>query len=257
MVLKETFKRLISDNKHSSESLNIEDKRILAKLNSDGLVVIENYYSKEKCDQIMSFIDTLIQNHDEYLIKDELESDLRLFGADKLNPIVNEYKNDPFIKRIGEAVLNGGAKSHYVLAQKTKFIDGNLGSGAGWHRDLYEKNMFKSILYLSDVDNETGPFQYVSGTHKLSSVFQGIIKFNQKLSCRLENEEIERYYKLPQNKLETIQGKAGTLILANTTAIHRGKPLNKGLRYSITNYFFYDYDKETSDQNYGERVLIP
>ena len=34
-----------------------------------------------------------------------------------------------------------------------------------------------------------------------------------------------------------ITGKAGTLVMFNTNAIHRGKPVKGGVRYALTNYY--------------------
>ena len=36
-------------------------------------------------------------------------------------------------------------------------------------------------------------------------------------------------------------GKAGTLLLVNTTGIHRGRPLKAGSRYALTNYYYHPH----------------
>ena len=35
-----------------------------------------------------------------------------------------------------------------------------------------------------------------------------------------------------------ITGKAGTLILFDASLIHRGRPLEEGCRYALTNYYY-------------------
>ena len=34
-----------------------------------------------------------------------------------------------------------------------------------WHRDYNDKHLLKAFLYLVDVDEEMGPFQYIPGSH--------------------------------------------------------------------------------------------
>ena len=52
---------------------------------------------------------------------------------------------------------------------------------------------------------------------------------------RFSNEEIELLKKF---KIKTLNASAGTLILVDTSLIHRGCPILKGVRYALTNYYF-------------------
>ena len=58
------------------------------------------------------------------------------------------------------------------------------------------------------------------------------------LHSRIEDKSISL---LDQRRIETIKGKAGTLILVDTSLIHRGKPLVNGCRYALTNYYYPYY----------------
>ena len=115
---------------------------------------------------------------------------------------------------------------------------GNQGSGEGWHRDAFLRQ-FKAILYLSDVAPENGPFQLIQGSHRRARVLRdmraGRLKYTQ---YRLSDQEIERIIATePQRKI-TYTARAGTLILVDTSALHRGQPIEAGIRYALTNYFF-------------------
>src|SRR5947208_506487 len=52
-----------------------------------------------------------------------------------------------------------------ILAKVIDAIPENNGSGDGWHRDGHSFQ-FKSILYLSDVNDTNGPFEFLPGSHK-------------------------------------------------------------------------------------------
>jgi predicted 2-oxoglutarate/Fe(II)-dependent dioxygenase YbiX len=40
-----------------------------------------------------------------------------------------------------------------------------------------------------------------------------------------------------ESQIVTATAKAGTLVLFDTNCIHRGKPIQSGFRYAITNYY--------------------
>lgn len=121
------------------------------------------------------------------------------------------------------------------MANKTKFINNNLGSGGGWHRDNLLKQ-YKSILYLVDVDHSNGPFQLIEKSQKFSQVLKDSLKM--KTDVRTYRFKEKQINSIKKNRTVTIEGKAGTLIIVDTSAIHRGSPLKLGTRYALTNYYY-------------------
>ena len=83
------------------------------------------------------------------------------------------------------------------------------------------------MLYLSDVSNENGPFQYVEGTNNYKDMKQlttycGVQltkRFSpaQTADCLCENNI--------EDRLRTFTGRAGTLILFDSSGLHRGMPI--------------------------------
>lgn len=127
------------------------------------------------------------------------------------------------------------------MMNRVEYREGNLGSGGGWHRDAVHEQQFKAILYLSDVGPDNGGFEYLINTHRKSSVYKTILSndigFAQDKFSEEEMKEIlEDHGETYQRK--TITGPAGTLILADTSGIHRGSPIADGSRYAITQYIF-------------------
>ena len=115
----------------------------------------------------------------------------------------------------------------------------NKGSGGGWHRDTVYGRQFKAILYLVDVDEGTGPFQYLPGSHKFSSVWKSIWNFDFDVyQNRLTHDQVQAICEKLGYRFQTFTGQAGGLILADTTGIHRGMPIQHGRRLALTNYYF-------------------
>lgn len=88
-----------------------------------------------------------------------------------------------------------------------------------WHNDPEDKIMCKVFLYLTDVDEESGPFTYVSGTQyggRWRHLFhdqppRGFIALDRPIDELVRSSDIRRY-----------TGKAGTIIFCDTSGYHRG-----------------------------------
>ena len=57
-------------------------------------------------------------------------------------------------------------------------------------------------------------------------------------STRFSHEDILKVVNKNTNKIVELNGTAGTLILVDTSHIHRGKPLLENERYALTNFFY-------------------
>jgi len=85
-----------------------------------------------------------------------------------------------------------------------------------WHRDHEDRRIFKFFLYLSDVDEDSGPFEYIKGSH-LGGKWNHIVPqkrppYGTRTKLKLEN----------QMDYISCTGKAGTIIIADTAGLHRG-----------------------------------
>lgn len=138
-----------------------------------------------------------------------------------------------------------------TMANRVEAKKNNLGSGGGWHRDDINFQ-FKAIIYLCDVDNNNGPFQLLENSNTFLSMIKDSIKskFNI-LNTRIKNNNIAL---LDQKRVKTITGKAGTLILVDTSLIHRGKPLINGFRYALTNYYYPYYQVESMKNHFLPKI---
>jgi hypothetical protein len=220
------------------KSLSEIEKEVLDGLEKDGYYVIPDYYTPEKCDEIIDEIERLRKDfwdHVHYVA----DCDARFFGANRVSEAISDFAEDPFIVRIARIHEQYEDLNILTMAARLDFREGNPGSGSGWHRDRAGRKQTKSIIYLSDVTEEHGPFQYIRGSHAAKQVIKGVaysgFHHNQ---TRFTDDEIEKYLNHRKGELETFTAKKGTLILVNTRGIHRGMPIMKENRYALTNYIW-------------------
>ena len=129
----------------------------------------------------------------------------------------------------------------FSLGAKLVAKRNNEGSGGGWHRDNLNSSYPKAILYLSDVQYNNGPFQYIKGSHKFLNILKFLI--NSKIGYdkkEFSPKVINKYLKKNSQQLKTFCYKKGSIIIFDSLGLHRGKPISNGIRYSLTNYYYPD-----------------
>jgi hypothetical protein len=83
-------------------------------------------------------------------------------------------------------------------------------------------------------------------------------KINKRFpDTRFENEEVMKLINFDQKKIMRITGKAGTLILVDTSLLHRGSPIKNGIRYALTNYFYPTFSINLYKDKFSPRIVRP
>jgi ectoine hydroxylase-related dioxygenase (phytanoyl-CoA dioxygenase family) len=213
-------------------------------IKKNGVTIIPNYLSRIQTEAIRDSFDLALNNHNEFIQTNEYNNDLRIFGIEKINKIANDFLNDDFlidlIKKY-ENYVNIVEKT--TLGARIQYKIGTLGSGGGWHRDrtFYKYRYTKAMIYLNDVDNNNGPFQYLVGSHRLKNIIKLNYKYDIKYSTKeFANTLIDKIVASKDLEIKTCFCKKGDVIIFDGTGIHRGKPLKEGSRYAITNYYRFD-----------------
>jgi len=97
-----------------------------------------------------------------------------------------------------------------------------------FHCDKDSPRFIKFFFYLGDVGMDNGPFTYVEGSH--------LEKFpNWRSQYRRSELEILSVY--GKDRIKTLTGKVGDLILGNTNGFHKGKKVTEGERLLMTAYY--------------------
>ncbi|AEE22230.1 hypothetical protein Glaag_1269 [Glaciecola sp. 4H-3-7+YE-5] len=221
--------------KRLSNHLSLLSDPVLRQVITKGYAVIPHYWDSARCEKARLAIDSLLSTPQVKVWRDPVNADERIMGADRLSPDLDLIQ-DPIINRMIERLYGSSDLAKFTLAARLSAVKGNAGSGQGWHRDSAFVYQFKAILYLSDVTQETGPFEYYKGSGNALSM----LKFERDYGFsvdqnRFTDSEIE------QTNLKHVQqfcANQGSLLLVNTRGLHRGKPILFGKRYALTNYYW-------------------
>ena len=212
-------------------------KEELKEIHKNGYVVVENFIKEEMC----SFLIEKFNEHKENpkAWKDAVGSDTRLHGIEKKVKEFAEIFETEKLNKIYKNYVHSSMES-IILCNHIKPIENNIGSGGGWHRDSIHRRQLKFILYLTDAEVQNGCFQYIAKSHKVQNKYQ----INRTLKKRSgeyrysEADIISITGNSEEFKITNISGKAGDLIIVDTSGIHRGAPIKKGERYAITKYMW-------------------
>jgi hypothetical protein len=100
-----------------------------------------------------------------------------------------------------------------------------------WHIDREDRKILKVIIYLNDVSEDHGPFQYISKS--LTSKIAQSLKYT---SGYIQDQIMQKF--ISSGIYKSCTEISGTVIIADTSSIfHRGKPPIASDRFTI----FFDY----------------
>jgi hypothetical protein len=124
-----------------------------------------------------------------------------------------------------------------------------------YHRDLDDWRFFKLFIYLTDVDEESGPHTYVQGSHKTAFGLTA-----KAYDC----EDLGQRY--GAKKIVSVLGPRGTTFLADTLGIHCGiSPVKRPrlilqIQYSLLPIFAFRYEPPKLNagpfDTYSNRLLL-
>ena len=128
------------------------------------------------------------------------------------NPFI-QLSLDPRILDIVNSYMKTYSKLIYFDLAKTSpiGIEKNPVASQRWHRDAGLKKIIKVFIYLNDVDEDSGPFKYVSSSHQIGSLRK---LFPQKQFGRHGYYPLEGYVEknVSENDIKCCTGRAGTVI---------------------------------------------
>jgi len=99
-----------------------------------------------------------------------------------------------------------------------------------WHRDPEDKKLIKMFLYLNDVDEGAGPFVYLKGSQEGG-------KWRHLFPQNPPRGSAGNDIAIPQEDLVQCTGKIGTVILCDTSGLHRGGYATSGNRFMYTSVY--------------------
>ena len=139
----------------------------------------------------------------------------------------------PSVISVVNAYLGVCAKLYYVTLNITIPVGENGAAVASqrWHRDPEDRRMCKVFLYLNDVDENAGPFIYV--TKSCYGLKYGSL-FPQKPPIGIYPDAAELEKNIAKEDIKVCTGRAGTIIFCDTSGLHKGGFAKTGERIMFT-----------------------
>ena len=204
----------------------------------EGVCAIPGFYDPKTCENLRQEILDAAERFPAAVHNRSNGADRRVFGIEQVADGIRAFADEPRLLNAARTVLGEDAANAFTLAGVITYTEGNLGSGEGWHRDSFF-NQFKAIVYLTDVTEQSGPFEYITRSHLLQQKFADHKRFGIPLdTVRIEDADAQRLIAAQPERHRVMTATMGTVVLADTTGIHRGMPLLGGERFALTNYYF-------------------
>ncbi|MEM7554639.1 MAG: 2OG-Fe(II) oxygenase [Cyanobacteria bacterium P01_A01_bin.84] len=212
--------------------LSVTDQEIVEKINQEGvaissltdLLIPQSEQLLEAALGIMPDIpNSLKEENREYVVHATSQQimsypEIFLWGLEeRLLNIVETY--------LGLPVAYHGAYFRRDIANQVEY------KSRLWHIDVEDRKILKVIIYLHDIDEKSGPFEYLSRDVTTKAVRS--LKYKHGY---IQDETMQRI--VSSDCYKPCLGVRGTVILAATSNIfHRGKLPETNDRFAI----FYDY----------------
>jgi hypothetical protein len=122
---------------------------------------------------------------------------------------------------LANAYLGLWAKLEYVDVWYSipQPVDAERKASQRWHRDFNDRHLLKAFLYLVDVDEDTGPFEYVAGSAR-GGPYANDWAWRPLSESYPPQDELAR--RIPPEAIKTFTAPKGTIIFCNTSGFHRG-----------------------------------
>ena len=222
--------------KAHASSMSAVQQRIISDLGRDGIAVAH-------IDELFPGTDMMahFQRYTEQRIREAETKTHKLFLKNLWDavPIIDE--SNPFIPlALGDAILatvNAYMQMFSYFFYLTLNVTTPVPEGSEavqsqrWHGDPEDKKMCKVFLYLTDVDEGSGPFTYVLGTQyggRWRHLFHDQPPRGMRAPLRPVSELV------PASDIKLCMGRAGTIIFCDTSGYHRGGYATKRERIMLT-----------------------
>jgi hypothetical protein len=224
------------NNKMTDKLENISKSEIVNKLHDDGYYILKQKTSKDTCLKIKDQLKNKDFSIGMYNLKKGVKgskiidkqmvinkkSTFKIINQDDIYaiPEVREIMTDKFLLDIVQSYL--GCKPILVQTNLWYSCVGVLDRSQQFHQDYDDINFLKIFIYLSDVDEDSGPHRYIIGSIN-------DIKTPPKYSpsTRITDGFALKKY---GNNVKNFTGEIGTIIIENTYGFHAGSRVLKNNR---------------------------
>ena len=204
---------------------------LIAGLQKDGIVTLQARLDPGDCAELMALATRaeadVVQDEGPtgrgvYDSRSRKEAAHYKFSAETLltSDVVQRLVTDPFLLRLAQSYFGSVPVLSYVTMWWSTCRDSPGGSylAQRFHFDDNGLQWLKIFVYLTDVDADSGPHSYIKGTHAPGSDAGSLLKRG---AIRLSDEEVIGSF--PPDRLLEALGPTGTIVVADTWGLHKGK----------------------------------
>jgi len=235
--------------KETAHELDEVQQRVVKSLNKDGIAFVhldELFPGEDVFAGLLEEFDR--RKHESKVREDKVKPFLEyIYRAGSTIQLENPFIKFSLNRRVLDIVnqyMNMCTKLIYFELAISNVIDASTPPSGSqrWHRDPGMKKILKSFVYLSDVDENSGPFMYGVGTQPGGRNAReiGQIQFGRH-GCYPPDGLVERV--VPEDELRACTGRAGTLIFCNTLGLHKGGFSTGNRRIMYTSTFVGEGDR--------------
>ena len=222
---------------HEPPALDSTQQGILDHLRADGYAVVPlEELLPGSWNGLEAAARAFIEETEAELAKERAGGDSSLRRREGKEFVVRKYAydvrlrlDDPWLKLGLDQRLLGIANTYLGMWSKLEYVDvwysvpqpadAQRISSQRWHRDYNDKHLLKVFLYLVDVDESMGPFQYVPGSQP-GGPYAYVWPWQPLGQNYPTEEELEAL--IPASSVKAFTAPKGTLIFCNTAGFHRG-----------------------------------
>jgi hypothetical protein len=218
-------------------ALDVTQQRIVDELRVEGFVALpfgELFPEPARWDEAAAAADAFVAETEEGLRREaageesELRRSVKKYLVRKNAWGVELGTDDPWLRLAVDLRLLDLANTYLGMWSKLEYVDLwytppsdeiDRQSSQRWHRDFNDRLLLKAFLYLSDVDEQAGPFEYVPRSFpggELGDLWPWFPGYD---GYPPDEEFADR---MNGKRVETFTAPRGTLILCNTCGFHRG-----------------------------------
>jgi hypothetical protein len=232
--------RMLSNRKsralYESERPQLDDvqRRILADVEAEGYatVAFTELFGEEQWQELEVMRDRFVAETEAGLAKGG--DNVRVRAGKEFVVRLHSYDvqlslDDPWFRTAASHRLLDLANAYLEMWSKLEYVDVWYSvpqpadaariSSQRWHRDYNDQHLLKVFLYLVDVDEAMGPFQYVPGSQP-GGQYADAWPWEPLGKNYPTEEELEAL--IPSSSVRAFTAPKGTLIFCNTAGFHRG-----------------------------------
>jgi hypothetical protein len=215
--------------------LDAQQREIVEALHRDGYVAlpfVELMHDQALCNDVQEMGDAFIARTEA-----ALRDGSRLKVRAGKEYVARRYSfegatvgvDDPWFRAVSSRRLLDIANAYLRLWSKLSYVDlwftvpqrpdEPRTASQNWHFDFDDRHLLKAFVYLVDVDADMGPFEFVPGSQP-GGRYHAVRPWTPMGYGRVSDEDVARG--VAPEDIVSFTAPRGTLLLCNTSGLHRG-----------------------------------